>query len=112
MYPYYRVAAGLTDDDIAGLREIYGDRQTSLTPGASPAEPPKPPANPPVTPPSTPPSTPSTPTVPSARGSGQASGSSDWSASVPLLVGNNTVTIRAYDVAGNSAWRTVTVVRR
>jgi hypothetical protein len=44
--------------------------------------------------------------------SGTASGTSRWSASVPLLVGNNVVTIRAYDGAGNSAWRAITVVRR
>jgi hypothetical protein len=31
---------------------------------------------------------------------------------VPLLVGTNVVTIRAYDAAGNSAWRAITVVRR
>jgi hypothetical protein len=44
--------------------------------------------------------------------SGTASGTSKWSASVPLLVGNNVITIRAYDAAGNSAWRAITVVRR
>ena len=44
--------------------------------------------------------------------SGTASGTSSWSATVPLLVGNNVVTIRAYDAAGNSAWRAITVVRR
>jgi hypothetical protein len=27
------------------------------------------------------------------------------------LVGTNTVTIRAYDAAGNSSWRAITVVR-
>jgi hypothetical protein len=44
--------------------------------------------------------------------SGTASGTTDWSASVPLLRGNNVITVRAYDAAGNSSWRTVTVVRR
>ena len=44
--------------------------------------------------------------------SGTASGTSKWSATVPLLVGNSVVTIRAYDAAGNSAWRAITVVRR
>jgi hypothetical protein len=44
--------------------------------------------------------------------SGVASGTSNWSASVPLLVGNNTVTIRATDLAGNVAWRTVVIIRR
>lgn len=43
---------------------------------------------------------------------GAAAGTAQWSATVPLLVGNNTVTIRAFDTAGNSAWRALTVVRR
>jgi hypothetical protein len=44
--------------------------------------------------------------------SGTASGTTKWSATVPLLVGNNAITIRAYDAAGNSSWRALTVVRR
>jgi hypothetical protein len=28
-----------------------------------------------------------------------------------LLVGDNVVTVRAYDAAGNSTWRALTVVR-
>ena len=43
--------------------------------------------------------------------SGTASGTASWSATIPLLVGTNVVTVRAYDGAGNSAWRSVTVVR-
>jgi hypothetical protein len=43
--------------------------------------------------------------------SGVASGTTSWSAVVPLLIGNTTVTIRAYDAAGNSGWRSLTVVR-
>ena len=44
--------------------------------------------------------------------SGIASGTSKWTASVPLLVGSNVITVRAYDAAGNSSWRAITVVRR
>ena len=44
-------------------------------------------------------------------GSGTAQGTTNWSATVPLLVGNNAITLRAYDAAGNSAWRSITVVR-
>jgi hypothetical protein len=44
-------------------------------------------------------------------GSGMASGTAKWSATVQLLVGSNTVTIRASDAAGNIAWRTVVVTR-
>ncbi len=47
----------------------------------------------------------------STGNSGTASGTSAWSATVPLLVGTNTITVRAYDAAGNSGWRSVTVVR-
>jgi len=47
----------------------------------------------------------------STGNSGTASVTSSWSATVPLLVGTNTVTIRAYNAAGNSGWRAVTVVR-
>jgi Matrixin/Bacterial Ig domain len=44
--------------------------------------------------------------------SGSATGTLTWTAAnIPLLVGSNTVTVRAYDAAGNSAWRAVTVVR-
>jgi len=42
--------------------------------------------------------------------SGTATGTTNWSAVVPLLQGDNTVTIRAYDAAGNSSWRSLTVV--
>ena len=47
-----------------------------------------------------------------AGASGTATGTLTWTApNIPLLVGSNTVTIRAFDAAGNSAWRAVTVVR-
>jgi hypothetical protein len=49
----------------------------------------------------------------STGGSGTAAGTITWVAgSIPLLYGNNVVTIRAFDGAGNSSWRSVTVVRR
>ncbi len=47
----------------------------------------------------------------STGGAGVATGTSTWSASIPLMVGDNVVTIRAYDAAGNSSGRAVTVVR-
>lgn len=43
--------------------------------------------------------------------SGTASGTTNWSASIPLLVGSNVVTVRAYDGAGNMGWRSVVVSR-
>ncbi len=47
-----------------------------------------------------------------ASQSGSASGTSNWSTTVPLLVGINNIIIRAYDAAGNSSWRTLSVTRR
>jgi Matrixin/Glucodextranase, domain B len=47
----------------------------------------------------------------STGNSGTASGTTSWSAAVPLLVGDNVVTVRAYDAAGNFGWRALTVVR-
>ena len=47
----------------------------------------------------------------STGASGNASGTASWSVQAPLLVGTNVVTVRAYDAAGNSSWRTITVVR-
>jgi hypothetical protein len=43
---------------------------------------------------------------------GVATGTASWTANVPLLVGTNTITIRAYDAAGNTAWRSVVVTRK
>jgi len=43
--------------------------------------------------------------------SGTANGTTSWSATIPLLTGSNVVTIRAYDAAGNSGWRSVVVTR-
>ena len=152
MYPYYRSNTGLNQDDIAGIRDLYGSRETTTAtpPVAPPATPP--PATPPPTvpPPVRPPSGPPDSTPPSlqikspplsivstsaasitVRGiagdnvgvtavkwtvstgaTGVAAGTASWTADVPLFVGNNVVTVRAYDAAGNSGWRTLTVVRR
>jgi hypothetical protein len=177
MYPYYHLATGLTDYDIAGIQALYG---TPGSPPAAPSNPPasnppsnppgsNPPSNPPASnPPSNPPASnpPSNPpasnppnsnppssgggtappslTITSPAGTmvsttaasllfggtaaasagvasvkwndafgdtGVAAGTSSWSVNIPLLVGTNAITVRAYDAAGNSAWRSVTVVR-
>lgn len=157
MYPYYRLLTGLSDDDIAGIRDLYGTAGVPV-PAPSPQAPaappsPFPPTHPPAgsPPPLTPPGNPQSDRIPpslriispaftivatsapaiavsgtatdklgvtavkwtnSTGDSGIASGTSNWSARVPLLVGTNVVIVRAYDAAGNSAWRAVTVVRR
>jgi hypothetical protein len=44
--------------------------------------------------------------------SGTATGTTSWTASaVPLLLGDNVIIVRAYDAAGNSAWRSLLVIR-
>lgn len=43
--------------------------------------------------------------------SGVAAGTMNWSAAIPLLIGSNSVTVRASDAAGNIAWRSVVVTR-
>jgi hypothetical protein len=45
-------------------------------------------------------------------GEGNAAGTSRWMADVPLLVGINTITIRAFDAEGNVGWRSLVVTRR
>jgi hypothetical protein len=47
----------------------------------------------------------------STGSAGTAAGTVAWSATIPLLIGTNVITIRAYDAAGNSGWRSVTAVR-
>jgi hypothetical protein len=48
----------------------------------------------------------------SPGGSGVAVGTTNWTATaIPLLVGDNTIQIRAYDGAGNSCWRSILVIR-
>jgi hypothetical protein len=42
---------------------------------------------------------------------GVAAGTTAWSAAIPLLVGNNSVTVRAVDAAGNAGWRSVVITR-
>jgi hypothetical protein len=43
---------------------------------------------------------------------GNATGTTTWqTAGIPMRVGTNTITIRAYDAAGNYGWRSVTVTR-
>ena len=67
MYPYYRRASSLTQEDIDAIRQIYAVRETAPenpppTPPANPA--PTPPANPAPTPPANPAPTPPQPPAP------------------------------------------------
>lgn len=44
--------------------------------------------------------------------SGTATGTTNWTADVPLYIGTNSIVVRARDLAGNTGWRSVTVTRR
>jgi hypothetical protein len=44
--------------------------------------------------------------------SGTATGTTNWTADVPLYIGSNSIVVRARDLAGNTGWRSVTVTRR
>jgi hypothetical protein len=157
MYPYYRMNWGLSPDDIAGIQSLYGVRDSSWDPPATPDPPsipdppePKPPQPKPPEPKPTEPPGQADKTAPalrisspastiaatsrasfplkgtasdnigvvsvkwwnSAGGSGDATGTNFWSVEVPVSLGTNAITIRAFDSAGNSSWRAVTVVRR
>jgi hypothetical protein len=132
MYPYYRFGAGLSSGDIAGVQALYGspDAPTSpVTPVTPPPSLPAPTAlsltivNPAATSLTTTASSISISGTASGGtgnlqvvwtnnqgGSGPAAGSTTWSvASVPLVVGVNTIAILATDTAGDSASASIAV---
>lgn len=129
MYPYYRQAAGLAEDDIAGIRQLYGKRD-----GGTPAQPPP---QPPAGNLALYIQRPASPAIVTTEASlafsgwtengtgrvevawrndrggvGMATGASSWSATVPLLPGANSITVTASDQGGSTASRTVAVTRR
>ncbi len=136
MYPYYTRNTALTPDDIAAIQDLYAPRDQGA--GAPPSPPPPQPPSPDHTAPTITLLSPSTATYSTTaekitiRGSaadnlavarviwtsntgaaGTATGTTTWSAQdVPLLKGNNYLTFRAYDAAGNTAWRSLVVSRR
>ena len=161
MYPYYRRASSLTEEDISAIRELYAERSSSgsePTPSPNPSSPTPTPAEPPTPTPPTPTPVPS-PTPPAAQpdkiapvlsitspqmtsvqtaadfilikgvasdnagvdrvtwtsnvtGTAAATGTSEWTATIPLAIGFNTIIVRAYDAAGNSAWRSLVASRK
>lgn len=50
--------------------------------------------------------------VTSTGNSGTATGTSTWSAQIPLLKGFNQVTLRATDTSGNYSWRSILITRQ
>ena len=149
MYPYYRRATVLTDEDIAAIRTLYADRieePAAIPPAPAPAPPPAPapapapgpnPASQDKTAPAIAIQTPQATSVQTNAdaivvkgsasdkvgvvqvtwssnvfGTNTATGTTQWSATVPLALGQNTIIMRAYDAAGNTSWRSVVVVRK
>jgi hypothetical protein len=128
MYPYYSIVSDLSPADIAAVRQLYATQNSTTTP-----------ANPPPSQPATPPaalsltvSVPLTPvtsdrfafsgtvsggtgpvrvtwTAGTARGS--ASGSTAWTATVPLAPGLNQVLFTAADSKQKTVSTTVAVTR-
>ena len=162
MYPYYRRATGLNDEDKRAISTLYAaavaipitpvtpTEPTTPTPPTIPTTPttpttPEPPTTPTIPTPSTPDKTgpsltitsPSTSTVMvtaasrdiagvasdpsgvqrvtwenSLGGNGNATGTNNWTATIPLWIGINRITVRATDKAGNETWRTLVITRK
>ncbi|MCL5745995.1 MAG: matrixin family metalloprotease, partial [Acidobacteria bacterium] len=137
MYPYYRLGASLTDDDIAGIQALYGSRETAEPPVEPPAQPPQPPQPPKseplvlaiLNPAAALETTAAWITVSGTAGggtapvrvlwrsdrgqSGTASGSLSWTiASVPLEVGANRIAVSATDAAGGVVSKSIAVTRK
>ena len=124
MYPYYRLNAQLSNDDIAGIRAIYA--------APDPSSPKPPPAlDVRITTPAAASVTVTTPTIALAGTvsggwgaaqvvwtssqalSGAATGSASWNIpAVPLNMGLNIIAVTATDESGNVASRVITVNRQ
>jgi hypothetical protein len=128
MYPYYSIVSDLSAADIAAVRQLYATQNSTTTP-----------ANPPPPKPAPPPAALSlTVSVPltavtadrltfsgtvsggtgpvrvtwtAGKASGSASGSTAWTATVPLVTGLNQVLFTAADSKQMTVWKTVTVTR-
>ncbi|MFB3825822.1 MAG: matrixin family metalloprotease [Bryobacteraceae bacterium] len=119
MYPYYRQAAALGADDIAGIRELYGGRDQAPQPAALELEI----ANAPAA--TTAASIALSGTVRNAQGAvevswasdrgsyGRASGGAGWTIpALPLSLGMNRITVTAREAAGRTASRTLSITRQ
>jgi hypothetical protein len=131
MYPYYKLNAGLSSNDIGGVQVLYGAQQIAATPPVLPTPAPVAPAALSITvasPGANYSTTGSTVTVSGAAsggsgtlrvtwvddrgGSGTASGTANWTiASVALATGANNITAAVTDGAGRTAAKTILVTR-
>jgi hypothetical protein len=140
MYPYYRKFEGLQADDVKAVRNLYPAKyedaqpQVQQTPPASPV----PSTSTDKSAPALRISYPATPVMSTASATARVSGTASdnvgvtsvtWTASggrsgvangtttwtipdLALRPGDNSIVIRAYDQAGNSSWRSLTIARR
>lgn len=137
MYPYYRMATSLQTDDRNAILTLYAAAgSTTPTPTPPPTPTPVPPPTTDRTAPALTIANPSTTTISTAAASrvisgtasdaggldsvtwtnslgptGTATGTSNWTATIPLQRGINRITVRATDKAGNYSWRTITINR-
>lgn len=138
MYPYYRALDKLQADDITAIRDLYLARQQEKSLESPVAPVPASSSDKDKTPPTIAVKSPATTIFSTAAASARITGiASDnvsiakitWTASggrsgvadgttywsIPdfaLRVGDNRIVIRAYDQAGNSSWRSLTITRR
>lgn len=126
MYPYYRRATVLSSGDVAAIRDMYATRTDTGTTPPPPTTPPAP-TNPAIKVESAVAGgTASSPTATikgtaahssgiakvtwanNRGGSGTATGTTAWTATVPLQTGENQITLTAFSVAGTTATQVVT----
>ena len=138
MYPYYRALDKLQADDITAIRDLYLARQQEKSVESPIAPVPASSSDKDKTPPTIAVKSPATTIFSTAAASaritgiasdnvsiakitwtasggrsGVADGTTSWSISdFALRVGDNRIVIRAYDQAGNSSWRSLTITRR
>ena len=130
MYPYYRRATALAAGDVAAIRTMYATRGDAGTPSA-PTTPPSAAGNPVIRVESATASGTTANPAASLRGtashasgiarvtwvnarggSGTATGTTSWTAQVPLQTGDNQVTLTAVAASGATASQVVTVTVR
>jgi hypothetical protein len=125
MYPYYRLASGLSTDDIEGIQSLYGKKDETVPP----AQPGPPPLKLTIIAPSG--ATTTDAAAVAIRGTadggkppvqvrwqsdrgpaGPATGSTEWRIDLaPLSTGVNRISVTALDSAGTTAAQAVTVTR-
>ncbi len=119
MYPYYRLGATIGEDDIAGIRNLYGEVSVNTSPLSLTVKNPVSTAFETTAPAiaisgSTSGATGSTKVVwqTDHGDAGAATGSAAWAAgSVPLAAGINTITLTATDEAHHTASSTLSITR-